>query len=227
MYDHGLGVTQDKELAIQCYKLAADQGYSRAQFNLGIMYSSGDGVLVDKATAVKYYRLAAESGYSGAQCNLGYLYHCGDGVETDHSMAFKYYSLAAEQNDPGALFYLGYMYEHGQAVSHNKKMTVKYYVQAKIKGDSNAEAFLAQALLGPSGAEYKRILFEFYEEEWPKSYGMVNEACRKTILELILVVRWVHMEQELFIPLELIMEMCRTLVGVWQFVESSAVPLDA
>ena len=45
------------------YRLAAEQGYDIAQYNLGVMYENGQGVPQDYKEAVKWYRLAAEQGY--------------------------------------------------------------------------------------------------------------------------------------------------------------------
>ena len=44
------------------YRLAAEQGYADAQYNLGVMYANGHGVSQDYAEAAKWYRLAAEQG---------------------------------------------------------------------------------------------------------------------------------------------------------------------
>ena len=41
-YDNGNGVGQDKETAIRWYLQAAEQGYAKAQYNLGVSYCSGD-----------------------------------------------------------------------------------------------------------------------------------------------------------------------------------------
>jgi len=38
MYSQGLGVDQDKGEAVKWYKLAAEQGYTKAQSNLGAIY---------------------------------------------------------------------------------------------------------------------------------------------------------------------------------------------
>ena len=38
MYSQGLGVDQDKAEAVKWYKLAAEQGYMKAQSNLGAIY---------------------------------------------------------------------------------------------------------------------------------------------------------------------------------------------
>ena len=43
MYSEGLGVKQDYIKAVEWYKKAAEQGYSRAQHNLALMYVDGQG----------------------------------------------------------------------------------------------------------------------------------------------------------------------------------------
>ena len=67
----GQGVPQDYKTAVKWYRLAAEQGYVRAQYNLGLMYANGQGVPQDYKTAVKWFRLAAEQGNADAQYNLG------------------------------------------------------------------------------------------------------------------------------------------------------------
>ena len=43
-------------------KTLAEQGYAKAQFNLGVMYYQGDGVLRNYAKALEWYKQAAEQG---------------------------------------------------------------------------------------------------------------------------------------------------------------------
>ena len=71
---NGLGVPQDYKEAVKWSRLAAEQGYASAQYNLGLMYNNGNGVPQDYAEAVKWYRLAAEQGDADAQYNLGNMY---------------------------------------------------------------------------------------------------------------------------------------------------------
>ena len=49
------------------YRMAAEQGYADAQFNLGIAYDNGINVAKDTKEAVRWYRMAAEQGYALAQ----------------------------------------------------------------------------------------------------------------------------------------------------------------
>ena len=57
-YSEGVGVPQDDKRASVLFKLAADQGYHAAQFNLGIMYQQGQGVNQSDTLAYKYFQLS-------------------------------------------------------------------------------------------------------------------------------------------------------------------------
>ncbi|XP_059589256.1 death ligand signal enhancer isoform X5 [Alligator mississippiensis] len=50
-----------------CFKLAADQGYNKAQFNVGLCYEHGRGTKTALGKAALYYRHAARSGHLKAQ----------------------------------------------------------------------------------------------------------------------------------------------------------------
>ena len=58
IYERGMGVEPNFELAAQWYQKAADKGYSRAIFNLGTMYEQGHGVPQDSLKALNLYRQA-------------------------------------------------------------------------------------------------------------------------------------------------------------------------
>ena len=53
---------EDDAEAVRWYQMAAEQGYARAQYNLGVMYADGEGVPEDDAEAVRWYQMAAEQG---------------------------------------------------------------------------------------------------------------------------------------------------------------------
>ena len=92
---------------------AAEQGYAKAQFNLGLMYDSGRGVRQDYTKAVQWYRKAAEQGDAKAQSNLGLMYDSGRGVRQDYTQAVQWYRKAAEQGYAKAQYNLGVMYDNG------------------------------------------------------------------------------------------------------------------
>ena len=100
----GQGVPQDYAEAAQWYQLAADQGFTEAQYNLGVTYDEGEGVPQDDAEAARRYRLAADQGHVSAQFNLGLMYSSGKGVPQDDVEAHMWLNLAtahasAEERD--------------------------------------------------------------------------------------------------------------------------------
>ena len=44
MYSKGVGVTQDYTKAAKWLRLAAEQGYAKAQYSLGAVYYNGEGI---------------------------------------------------------------------------------------------------------------------------------------------------------------------------------------
>ena len=66
MYATGRGVPKDDAKAVKWYRLAADQGYARAQYNLGVMYATGRGVLKDRILAHIWFNIAGANGHAQA-----------------------------------------------------------------------------------------------------------------------------------------------------------------
>jgi hypothetical protein len=87
---------------LKWYRLAAEQGHTRAQNYLGWMYENGVGVLQDYAEAVKWWRMAAEQGSASAQNNLGIMYHYGRGVVQDDVVAHMWWDIAFSQGQNNA-----------------------------------------------------------------------------------------------------------------------------
>ena len=69
---------QDHAEAVRWYRLAAVQGHTDAQFNLGVMYVQGIGMTQDNARAPRWYRKAAEQNVADSQKNLGFIVCCGN-----------------------------------------------------------------------------------------------------------------------------------------------------
>ena len=62
IYEKGLGLAPDYDLAAVWYKKAAEQGLTRAQINLGNLYEKGLGVEKDPVKALNWYRKASGVG---------------------------------------------------------------------------------------------------------------------------------------------------------------------
>ena len=105
MYADGRGVSKDEAEAVRWYRLAADQGYAKAQYTLGVMYAEGRGVPKDEAEAVRWYRLAADQGLAGAQGDLGFMYADGRGVLKDSVLAHMWFNIAGANGNASAREY--------------------------------------------------------------------------------------------------------------------------
>ena len=58
----GYGDAQDYKEAVKWYRKAAEQGYTIAQFSLGLMYREGQGVVQDYVQAHKWFNIASANG---------------------------------------------------------------------------------------------------------------------------------------------------------------------
>ena len=70
MYSENQGLERNYAKAAEWFLRAAEQGYTAAQFNLGLLYEEGEGVEQDHEEAIKWYRKAAEAGDIDAQSKL-------------------------------------------------------------------------------------------------------------------------------------------------------------
>jgi TPR repeat protein len=97
------GAPQDYKTAVKWWRLAAKQGKSSAQYNLGVMYSEGRGVPKDYKTAVKWHRLAAKQGIALSQNALGTMFYKGEGVIQDNVYAHMWWNIAASSGHNNAV----------------------------------------------------------------------------------------------------------------------------
>jgi TPR repeat protein len=111
----------------------AEQGYARAQHNVGVMYDKGYGVPQNHKLAAQWFRKAAEQGYDLAQNNLGGKYQTGEGVPQDYKLAVQWYRKAAEQGNAIAQHNLGIMYDNGQGVLQDYVQAHKWHSLAAAK----------------------------------------------------------------------------------------------
>jgi TPR repeat protein len=125
-YWHSMGTMDAREGARWC-RLAAEQGYARAQLKLGECHQAGDGAPRDQREAARLFRLAADQGLVGAQNNFGACCAKGDGVPMNKREAIRYLRLAAEQGDSCAQYNLGASYYNGDGVSRDKREGIRLF----------------------------------------------------------------------------------------------------
>ena len=94
-------------IAADWFTKAAEQGYARAQHELGYMYYEGKVVEQDYAEAIKWFKQAAKQHYEYSEYILGKCYYegCG-GVVKNTQKGIELLRRAANQKHNGAIEYL-------------------------------------------------------------------------------------------------------------------------
>lgn len=128
----------DYEKAVECYQLAADQGYVDAMYNLGVMYQGGYGVAQDFAKAMEYYQKSVDNGQDMSYYGIGYLYANGQGVEQDYEKALECYQKALDAGNEYANTGYGDLYANGNGVEQDYEKAAEYYRKAMEAGDPMA-----------------------------------------------------------------------------------------
>ena len=139
--DYGNVFLNEKDYteAMRWYRKSAEQGYAKAQFNIGLLYDNGWGVGQDYQEAMRWYRKAADQGNARAQCNVGYLYESGNGVGKDSKEAMRWYRKAADQDYARAQCNVGYLYESGKGVGQDYQQTMRWYRKAAYQEYARAQ----------------------------------------------------------------------------------------
>ena len=133
----------DHKTALQEWLPLAEEGDSRAQYNIGWMSAYGIGTLQDYEDAVHWYRKSADQGFIHAQFNLGNMYLRGDGVEKDDTLAFSWFIKSAEQGDAASQYNLGRMYVLGKGVVANMA-EAKHWIKKAYENNDKNIAILAE-----------------------------------------------------------------------------------
>lgn len=150
--------------AVKWYRMAADQGYAGAQYNLGVMYDNGEGVSENVAEAAKWYRRAADQGHALAQYNLGLMHDNGEGVPENDAEAVKWYRRAAAQGRAKAQGHLGRMYALGEGVPEDDVQAYMWLNLSAAQGDETtiANKDVMRKLMTPEQvAEAQRLSSEW------------------------------------------------------------------
>ena len=136
--------TGELEQSVLWYRRAAEQGYAKAQNNLGMAYITGKGVTINDEQGVKWLVKAAEQGHPKAQNNLSVLYSKGIGVAKDPKIAAQWCKKAAEQGDPAAQTNFAIDCRYGKGVEKDEKEALRWFQKAADQGFDNAQYELGE-----------------------------------------------------------------------------------
>jgi uncharacterized protein len=136
---------------VRWFKAAAEKGYPRAMFSLGVSYEEGRGVKRDPVQAIHWLRLAADQDQSAAMFNLGYIYGSGVGVERNEREAVRWFTMAADHGDVEAMYELGQRYHDGLGVGRDLTLSARWMRRAADNGNPGAMLSLSQEYAAGEG----------------------------------------------------------------------------
>ncbi len=145
-YINGDGVERNREEGLRLIKLAADQGYADAQYELALAWHSQVSL---RTQSIALFESAAIHGHLRAQVKLGELYKAGEigasAATSGHrshaphlQRAFEWFNKAAEQGDTDAIFELGQMHAQGLGKKQDFEQAAECYREAASRGHAKA-----------------------------------------------------------------------------------------
>ena len=93
------GFRMDKKEAFRCYQRAAQRGYARAEYRMGMQFEDSN----DPEKAIKHYHMGVQGGDSASHYRLGMMMLLGQhGQSLDYGKGVKMISYSAETADENA-----------------------------------------------------------------------------------------------------------------------------
>lgn len=137
----------NKQDALDCFRLNAQWGDFFAQDQMGNMYQQGWGVDRNHVDAFSWHRLSAKQGDPEGQYHLGMQYLNGEGVLKDEKKAFKYFQLSADQGHADAQYQVGVFCQEGKHVAQNSQKAITYLTRSANQGNKDAQKMLGNIYL--------------------------------------------------------------------------------
>ncbi|KAB0401020.1 hypothetical protein E2I00_001388, partial [Balaenoptera physalus] len=132
----------DYMAAFSCFQKAADRGYSKAQYNVGLCHEHGRGTPRDLGKAASYYQLAASQGHNLAQYRYArcLLQDPASSWDPEQQRAVSMLKQAADSGLREAQAFLGVLFTKEAYLDEQR--AVKYLWLAANNGDSQSRYHL-------------------------------------------------------------------------------------
>lgn len=186
MYDHGIGVTMNKNEALKWYQKSAEQGHPEGQADMGRYYYMGLGGLEKNfENSVYWFRLSAEQECTEGQLLLASAYENGEGVTKSDADALFWYKKAADHGDSQGYYNVGRIYEntnHYLDALKWYKLSSDYDAQRAIERIS-ANVIFTVCDIAPSfpGGESEMFTYLSNQTEYPEMAVQNNIQGRVTV----------------------------------------------
>lgn len=139
-YESGLGVSADKEKALEFYKLSATLGNTNAMIRtaatLKALGTDPEGQVVASVNALTNLVSAVERGDCSAANSLYSVYLSGELGVKDPQLAIRWYDVFAQSGSVRAAMRLGTLFRRGQIVDPDLTKALSYFEQAAAGGDA-------------------------------------------------------------------------------------------
>ena len=150
----------DYDTAFKEFTIAAEEGLSLAQYNLGILYFTGQGVEQNFNEAFEWTKRAAEQGHLNAQFNLGSLYLDGQGTQVSVLEGVNWFTQAAKNGHANSAYTLAKMHQEGDFVDSDLVLAHAWAAQSEINEHPEASSLkveIAQDLSTEEIRQARRI----------------------------------------------------------------------
>jgi len=127
------------DAAFQVIKAAAEDGFSKAQYNLAVLYRDGRGTLPSQELYRKWMEASAAQEFSLALFTLGLDYDVGRGVARDLPRALGYYERAANAGDTMAAYNAGQLHLMGEgSIPANPVKAIRFLEMSAAANEGKA-----------------------------------------------------------------------------------------
>ena len=142
LYEEGLGVAKNPELAKHFRDLAKQHGCTTGEYQIGRTYLQGRGTPQNFVKAYYWLRKAADEGHEHAMNDIGMMYANGNGVTRDDKKALEWYLKAEKKGCPYAKFNLAERYRTGKGMPKNLTKARALYKESAQLGSQEAAEML-------------------------------------------------------------------------------------
>lgn len=162
MYQKGINIKQDDELAFYWFQQASNLGYDKAQLIVAQALDKGVGVAKNSNQALDLYLKLAKKKNAQALYYLGKKYI--DSPEM-RDKGFEYVLFAAEKNYEPAQYLIAQIYHVGNSQFRDLKKAILWYQKSAKQGNVEAQYNLANFYyLGTSGQKSLTKAMQWYQK---------------------------------------------------------------
>jgi TPR repeat protein len=180
MYNQGLGLEVNHELANTWYRKSAEAGFVLAQASLAWNQHNGIGMAADPALAFENYRRAAEQGHPYAMNNLAVMYFRGVGTRPDVKASFDWFMRAAEAGLARGAHNVASQLENGTGQPADPRKAFAYYLSAGTSGFAQSQYKVGHAYeYGWGGAQDKAAAAEWYKKAALQGLEPAKDALKR------------------------------------------------